>query len=334
MRFAFIVSLFAVAVFCSPFGCSESEHEDPPPSTPEIPAGCADLQSCCQQLEESAARSCLDALIAHANHANAAAWCQGILGSYQTAGLCPGGSTGGGGNGGAAGSGGKDAGPDSSAGSGGKPTCPGHSECTTGAAIPSSCSWCAAQVCDTLPSCCTSNWTTTCANEAKSVCPDCGAGKGGSSGAAGAGGSSGDGGSAGASGTGGAAGDSGSSGSAGESGAGGQGPCPHDECTVGAALDSSCTSCVTQICTEDPFCCASKWNTYCVDSAKIHCDLCGGAGGSSGTCVHSECITGVALDSLCSWCVATVCDADPYCCSTKWNSYCVDEAIGYCNLCN
>jgi len=333
MRFAFILSLSAVVVLAVPFGCSESKNEEPPPTTPEIPAGCADLQSCCEQLEESAARSCLDALLGHANHANAEAWCQGILGSYQTAGLCPGAANGG--SGGSSGAGGKDAGPDSSAGSGGKPSCPAHDECTTGAAIPSSCSWCAAQVCDALPSCCTSNWTLTCVNEAKAVCPDCGGGKGGSSGAGGAGGSSGGGGSAGTGGNGtGGAGVGGAGGSSGDSGLGGQGPCPHDECTVGAALDSSCTPCVTDICLEDPFCCASKWNTYCVDSAKIHCDLCGGAGGASGTCVHSECITGVALDSLCSWCVATVCDADPYCCSTKWNSYCVDEAIGYCNLCN
>lgn len=332
MRFAFILSWFAVTVIAAPLGCSESDNQDPPPTAPEIPAGCADLQGCCEQLEESAGRSCLDALISHAESPNAETWCQGILGSYQSAGLCPGGSTGGSGNGGASGSAGKDAGSDSSAGSGGKPACPSHDACVTGAAIPSSCSWCAAQVCDALPSCCTNNWTSSCVNEAKAVCPECATGSGGSAGTAGSSGQGGN--AAGAGGVGGSSGVGGQGGSAGSAGVGGQGPCPHDECTVGAALDSSCSSCVATVCVEDPFCCASKWNTYCIDIAKIHCDLCGGAGGASGTCVHSECITGVALDPLCSWCVATVCDADAYCCNTKWNNYCVSEAISYCSLCN
>jgi Stigma-specific protein, Stig1/Fibrinogen beta and gamma chains, C-terminal globular domain len=54
-------------------------------------------------------------------------------------------------------------------------------------------------------------------------------------------------------------------------------------------------------------------------------------------CVHSECDTGGALNSLCSPCAAAICAMDSYCCSGSWDSICVDEAnddttsCGYCN---
>jgi len=334
MRFSAPATLLISMLLAQPFGCSDKESTAPSSSTPEIPEGCLALQDCCGALEDSAAsQSCLDALIAHADNVNAEAWCKGILGGYQTAGLCPGGSSEGGsggaagsaGNGGSAGSGGKggsagkggssgkggapDAGPDSSAGSGGQP-CPAHDPCTEGEAIPSSCSNCAAQVCVVLDTCCSVAWTAACVAQADSSCGGCGAG-----------------------GAGGAAGTGGSAGSAGDADAG---PCSHDECTVGAALDSSCTPCVATICSTDPYCCTDKWNTYCVDGAKSHCNLCGGAAGGSGstTCAHSECVTGVALESLCSWCVSTVCDTDPYCCTNKWNSICVDESLEFCGICD
>ncbi len=43
-------------------------------------------------------------------------------------------------------------------------------------------------------------------------------------------------------------------------------------------------------------------------------------------CSHNECQTGEKLVSDCSPCATTVCELDPYCCDTEWDSYCIDEA--------
>jgi Zn-dependent metalloprotease len=49
------------------------------------------------------------------------------------------------------------------------------------------------------------------------------------------------------------------------------------------------------------------------------------SGGGGSTCSHSTCVTGVALVSGCNSCATTVCAADPYCCTTYWDSVCVSE---------
>jgi hypothetical protein len=47
-------------------------------------------------------------------------------------------------------------------------------------------------------------------------------------------------------------------------------------------------------------------------------------------CTHSPCQAGAKLVSNCDWCVATVCNADPYCCNTWWDSICVGEVRSDC----
>lgn len=47
-------------------------------------------------------------------------------------------------------------------------------------------------------------------------------------------------------------------------------------------------------------------------------------------CEHSPCTTGVALESDCSPCVATVCATDAYCCNNAWDGLCVNEAADLC----
>ncbi|UQA54838.1 M4 family metallopeptidase [Polyangium aurulentum] len=74
--------------------------------------------------------------------------------------------------------------------------------------------------------------------------------------------------------------------------------------------------------------------------------LCGvgaapGGGGGSPTncfdgalkCAHKETVTGIKLTSTCSGCATTVCGADPYCCTTQWDSQCVSEANSMCKAC-
>ncbi len=47
--------------------------------------------------------------------------------------------------------------------------------------------------------------------------------------------------------------------------------CAHDLCTVGDKLDSSCDSCVSQICATDDYCCMTKWSSQCVDEVSSIC---------------------------------------------------------------
>ena len=51
---------------------------------------------------------------------------------------------------------------------------------------------------------------------------------------------------------------------------------------------------------------------------------------SGGTCQHSPCTAGVHLTKTCDTCAGEVCAADPYCCSTQWDSVCVSEVPTYC----
>jgi len=89
--------------------------------------------------------------------------------------------------------------------------------------------------------------------------------------------------------------------------------------------DPSCGDCTWAVCDADPFCCNTKWDQYCVDATATLPDCtvqCGGGGG----CAHDECEEGGALAPTCSDCAAAVCAADDFCCTTEWDSLCVDEA--------
>jgi hypothetical protein len=42
-------------------------------------------------------------------------------------------------------------------------------------------------------------------------------------------------------------------------------------------------------------------------------------------------MAGPALVATCDACATAVCAADDYCCTTKWDSYCVGEVDKYCS---
>ncbi len=107
-------------------------------------------------------------------------------------------------------------------------------------------------------------------------------------------------------------------------GGGGSGSCNHDVCVEGDPLDGSCDPCASNVCDEDSYCCTTEWDDICVDLADQYCaNIC--SGGNPCT-KHDECTAGDALLSSCSSCTAAVCAVDPYCCSTAWDSLCVDHA--------
>ncbi len=115
-------------------------------------------------------------------------------------------------------------------------------------------------------------------------------------------------------------------------GSGGGGTCDHDVCDAGGALDPSCGSCEAEVCAADSFCCNNEWDDQCVNEAVEMCGACGGTGGTGGTgSCHDECAEGAALQTSCSACVDAICDQDPYCCNTAWDSVCVGYVDDFCS---
>ena len=48
--------------------------------------------------------------------------------------------------------------------------------------------------------------------------------------------------------------------------------CAHDICTSGTKLTNGCDPCVTQICTQDSYCCVTKWSSQCVTEVGTICN--------------------------------------------------------------
>jgi hypothetical protein len=108
---------------------------------------------------------------------------------------------------------------------------------------------------------------------------------------------------------------------------GGPTMCAHDPCSTGDALESGCDPCVTAVCNADSECCNPNgsfgWDEYCVSAAEngVMNSACDGT-----CCAHDPCSQGVGLTETCSSCSASVCGADPYCCTNTWDTYCVSAA--------
>ncbi len=123
-------------------------------------------------------------------------------------------------------------------------------------------------------------------------------------------------------------------------GGGGGGSCAHDTCTSGAKLSSTCDPCVTQICSQDSYCCTTSWSSICVaEVASIcgdsTCSSGSGGGGGGSTCAHAECTSGAKLATGCDACVTQICTKDSWCCSHSWDATCVAEVGTICGeTCN
>lgn len=46
----------------------------------------------------------------------------------------------------------------------------------------------------------------------------------------------------------------------------------HNVCVAGAAMKAACSTCVAQVCKDDPFCCCQAWDDLCVDQAFKACN--------------------------------------------------------------
>ncbi|HEU4728950.1 MAG TPA: hypothetical protein VFT22_13695 [Kofleriaceae bacterium] len=103
-------------------------------------------------------------------------------------------------------------------------------------------------------------------------------------------------------------------------------PCAHDVCDPGAPLDQACDTCAGSVCGTDPFCCTVFWDRICVQESESLC------GKNCEGCAHDFCNVGDPLASNCDACATSVCAADPFCCTTAWDSRCVQEAASGCGL--
>ncbi len=131
------------------------------------------------------------------------------------------------------------------------------------------------------------------------------------------------------------------------SGCGTASTCPHSACTTGVALNTQYCSytgannnCVANVCAQDPFCCTNTWDTLCRQAA-MDPTICPTGLSSPNTsnftcnCAHSFCQTGAASQPLvrsCDPCVKKVCEADPFCCNTDWDNFCVQAVPTQCNI--
>lgn len=85
--------------------------------------------------------------------------------------------------------------------------------------------------------------------------------------------------------------------------------------------------CCEAVCAVDPFCCASTWDTLCVQIAFQRCaGVCGQP--TSGNCFAEHLGTGCSIGACCR----EVCLADPTCCSEEWDAACATLArsLGPC----
>ncbi len=109
----------------------------------------------------------------------------------------------------------------------------------------------------------------------------------------------------------------------------------NNKCVTGPPLDPLCGDCVAQVCTLDSSCCSIMWDATCVVGVRT---VCGSLSCSEaqGICSHGLCQTGPLLSASCDAppaafsCVDAICTAQPSCCSTTWDSSCVDAIVTVC----
>jgi hypothetical protein len=87
------------------------------------------------------------------------------------------------------------------------------------------------------------------------------------------------------------------------------------------------SNCCERVCAIDPSCCNSSWDADCVDLATANCLACGAEGIGACDTVHT---LPYCEDSSCC---TTVCNLNPYCCTTSWDQSCVDTQAVSCQGC-
>ena len=102
------------------------------------------------------------------------------------------------------------------------------------------------------------------------------------------------------------------------------------DCTVpNGSPGCNDADCCNVVCAADPYCCETEWDDICAGDAGTQ-KACGGGGGggdgcgdpSAGSCDVAN-GTPYCDDEACC---LSVCAADPFCCETEWDGFCVGGA--------
>lgn len=107
------------------------------------------------------------------------------------------------------------------------------------------------------------------------------------------------------------------------------GDCCVDNGTPGCGNPSCCAA----VCSSDPFCCNTVWDSNCAKEAANLCYNCGGinpdCASAAGTCCESTGLPGCNDVDCCN----IICSIDPYCCDIAWDGICANEASALCDIC-
>ncbi len=87
------------------------------------------------------------------------------------------------------------------------------------------------------------------------------------------------------------------------------------------------SACCASVCSIDPYCCTTSWDSICSGEAITLCPNCGDAETGSCYVVHAGRFCDNAV------CCESVCALDPYCCATSWDHFCVARAVESCAGC-
>lgn len=104
-------------------------------------------------------------------------------------------------------------------------------------------------------------------------------------------------------------------------------PCDGSCFTVKPSPGCNDKSCCSAVCFVQPGCCTESWDGFCTSLAR---DLCCGNGLCGDPC-NGSCLVAHG-DPNCNdpWCCEAVCAADPFCCSSSWDTLCVQFASVRC----
>jgi hypothetical protein len=108
-------------------------------------------------------------------------------------------------------------------------------------------------------------------------------------------------------------------------GGGGAGDCCEEDGNGSPGCEDA--TCQQIVCTSDPFCCDTLWDSICAEAAADDCAVCSGAG--QGDCCDAN--GSVGCEDI--TCQQIVCADDPFCCNVTWDSICADAADDNCAVC-
>jgi hypothetical protein len=98
-----------------------------------------------------------------------------------------------------------------------------------------------------------------------------------------------------------------------------------DCCEANGTVGCDNGSCCANICTADPFCCATTWDQICADAANIACAVCIAPEicfESNEACLEPHDTPACENPACCG----EVCNEDTFCCDIEWDEACVDIA--------